>query len=711
MSMTPIPRGAVVRHHADDPAISSLSPQLVTLRDGPVLMVYEGRVTEDGETVARYFAQALGADSQPVGDPLELADVVPGREGRFDVAALEDGGFVLAWGPRENVLQHFVRSFDADGTPRSEPVPVLTPMNAPTSGWLNVDALPAGGFAVTWTGQSGGGFNQATGTRIFTQSFSADATPVADAVPVSPPARMPPPGGGFGDSVGIPAGAVLEEGGRVVVWQYSGTREDPGARILGRMLDADGQPEGDIFRVTEPDGVLRGRPEKGYQVLALPDGGFAVLWEQGVDFATTRPGGEPTVIAGSAVLLRRFDAEGEARGAAQQLSQPGEPYASEPSAVVLPDATIALVWDTARGGTPARGDSASWFQRLDADFAPLAPPVRIEPGEAIGDRTAAGTLTVGADPDGAVFLAWHFGGTQGFTVLTQSLHPQIIGGPEDDLLTAGRVAASLHGLEGNDTLQGGPGDDTLDGGPGNDLLIGGAGDDLLLGGPGRDTLEGGPGNDTLDGGPGNDVLRGGAGNDLLIGGGGNDLLIGGRGNDTLRGGPGDDTLEGGPGRDLLDGGAGNDLLLGGAGNDTLRGGAGNDTLDGGAGNDVLRGGAGRDLLRGGPGNDLLDGGAGRDTLIGGAGDDTMIGGAGADTFVFARGHERATIRDFSPDEGDVLQLRAGLWVQDLTPQQVVNRFASVSEAGHTVLEFRTGDTVVLRGFADLDTLVEHIEIA
>jgi len=286
---------------------------------------------------------------------------------------------------------------------------------------------------------------------------------------------------------------------------------------------------------------------------------------------------------------------------------------------------------------------------------------------------------------------------------------RVEGGPGDDRIIGTAGPDTLSGGGGADTLLGGGGPDVLRGGPGDDVLHGQRGHDLLFGGTGNDTLLGGPGNDTLYGGGGDDVLRGGPGRDLLRGGAGDDTLHGGPGHDTLHGGPGDDVLDGGPGDDLLLGGRGHDLLRGGPGDDTLRGGPGHDTLNGGGGDDVLRGGPGRDLLRGGPGDDLLDGGRGRDTLIGGAGDDTMIGGGGADTFVFASGHERATVRDFTP--GDVLALGPGLWAQDLTPQQVVNRFAEVTAAGHTVLEFRSGDTMILRRFDDLDALAEQIEIA
>jgi len=186
---------------------------------------------------------------------------------------------------------------------------------------------------------------------------------------------------------------------------------------------------------------------------------------------------------------------------------------------------------------------------------------------------------------------------------------------------------------------------------------------------------------------------GGDANDILIGTAGRNLLSGGRGDDLIDGGAGRDTLLGGPGDDLLFGRAGNDLLEGGTGDDTLLGGRGNDRLRGGPGDDVLRGGgAGNDVLNGGPGNDRLE------------------GGRGADVFVFARGHERAVVLDFDPAEGDMLRLNANLWRGTLTAAEVVESFARL-QRGNIVLEFERGDTLVLRGFDDLEALMPQIAIA
>lgn len=189
---------------------------------------------------------------------------------------------------------------------------------------------------------------------------------------------------------------------------------------------------------------------------------------------------------------------------------------------------------------------------------------------------------------------------------------------------------------------------------GGDFFVGGLFDDIIDGGLGNDLLSGERGDDAISGGQGDDVLSGGFGNDSLVGGAGNDGLKGDEGDDLLNGDEGDDVLFGGDGNDVLDGGDGHDILRGDDGGDLLVGGEGLDLLEGGAGDDQLIGGAHKDVLRGGEGDDIL---------IGGKAKDKLFGDEGADTFVFRfKGDSgvkkalRDTIRDFSSDEGDKIDL-------------------------------------------------------
>ncbi len=127
---------------------------------------------------------------------------------------------------------------------------------------------------------------------------------------------------------------------------------------------------------------------------------------------------------------------------------------------------------------------------------------------------------------------------------------------------------------------------------------------------------------------------------------------------------------------------------------------------------------GDDILRGGDGDDVIYGQEGNDVLYGGAGNDILTGGSGADTFVMEAVKQGVdVIRDFSAEEGDVLDL-AGL-LQNYDPlQQAIDDFVFTRDVdGGTVLAVDvTGsgdasqavDLVALEGIQilDIQTLVE-----
>ena len=69
----------------------------------------------------------------------------------------------------------------------------------------------------------------------------------------------------------------------------------------------------------------------------------------------------------------------------------------------------------------------------------------------------------------------------------------------------------------------------------------------------------------------------------------------------------------------------------------------------------LVGGMFDDEIIGGSKNDILQGRRGDDYIIGGGGSNKVRGGAGADTFELRFGG-RMVIRDYDPEEGDVITL-------------------------------------------------------
>ena len=236
-------------------------------------------------------------------------------------------------------------------------------------------------------------------------------------------------------------------------------------------------------------------------------------------------------------------------------------------------------------------------------------------------------------------------------------------------ITGNKLANTIRGGSGNDSLDGAGGNDSIYGAGGNDTLDGGTGDDTLSGGLGDDTYYA-RGNETIEDEGGTDTVvvfasgtytladfiengvidESATGANLTGNGEGNKLT----GNDevnTLTGLGGNDTLDGGEGADVLRGGAGSDtyyvddvdddvrddgtdgtdlVIVTGSGEFTLGVGIENGSLDGSASDAHLTGNSGDNTLWGNSGASTLDGGDGNDTLWGRGGADTLLGGEGND---------------------------------------------------------------------------------
>ena len=149
-----------------------------------------------------------------------------------------------------------------------------------------------------------------------------------------------------------------------------------------------------------------------------------------------------------------------------------------------------------------------------------------EPG--LSAEEAKDIILSGVDPITALEGRSVTGGRlNGFNSLAELGPPaELIGTPEDDVISGTNRGDFINGLGGNDILEGRGGDDEVLGGAGNDDLGGGSGNDTLSGEGGKDRISGGSGEDRLNGGNDKDTLIGGSDNDTLRGGNGDDRLIG-----------------------------------------------------------------------------------------------------------------------------------------------------------------------------------------
>ncbi|HEY0887873.1 MAG TPA: calcium-binding protein [Ramlibacter sp.] len=351
------------------------TPVVAGLADGGYVVAYPYRLGTTANMTSMVLLQRFDAAGERVGAEVTVSsftfdymDRTYAFVGTPTLAPLDDGGWVIGWlhefhdpvASPPLVETTFVQRYDGSGAPVGEATPY--------SGDTPVQPLSGGGYLI--------------GSHIFDGSGTAAghlAPDLTGAVAVATDALA---GGGF-----------------VVVTLSA-------AHVLSaQLLDAAGDPLG------TPMPLATGSMESLPEVVALPDGGYVVLWQWRAD---------PQ--AALQLVAQRFDAAGDSVGDQLALAPP-ETYASAwnqkaPSAVVLADGSIALSW------------VASGTQGPDVVTLVLEEALAGGPGRD------------------------HLQGTGGADVIHG------LGGRD-----------RLQGLAGDDKLDGGAGADAMAGGPGNDRYM------------------------------------------------------------------------------------------------------------------------------------------------------------------------------------------------------------------------------------------------
>ncbi|MBO3762530.1 calcium-binding protein [Ciceribacter sp. L1K22] len=491
--------------------------------------------SSDHEGDANVYQRRFASDGMASAMEIRVGGTNTGQQYNSVVAALSDGGWVVAWTLQNSESGNYgIRQlrFAADGTAMGETETIGTD-RAGVDPTAAIAGLSDGGWVVTWHSSDDPYQNE-----VYQQRFNADGSAASAEQRVNTTTS--------GDQ-SFPALTALADGGWVIVWgsSHSGSRN-----IYQQRYDAAGNMVGTESRLNvEGSGG-------GPQVASLPDGGWVVTW-------TTSDGSDSDI----AQRVFATDIDGTARADTLEGTAFDETIRGYGGNDILEGQGGNDIMLGGFGNDTYIVDSA---------------------GDQVQEMAAQGTDTVRAS------ISYTLGGSVENLVLTGSGNLTGTGNSLANVITGNSGNNTLSGLAGNDRLDGGAGNDTLDGGAGNDTLIGGSGNDTLNGGSGADRMEGGSGNDTYYVDNSGDVVveAANAGTDTVrssishtLAANVENLILSGSGNLNGNG----NTLA-----NALTGNSGNNILKGLVGDDTLRGEAGNDQLTGGSGADKLYGGSGAD---------------------------------------------------------------------------------------------------------------------
>ncbi len=669
-----VPVGNAIRLQGAAGEVHDGGEQITALKDGALVVTWQ---SHNGEN-STIFVQRIESDGSIVADPVRLQGPSSDPYEFYpQIAALDDGGFVVTWHGMPSTGQLadiFVQRFDVDGSTAGARVSLRGAAGNVGDYAPQITAIEGGKYVVVWHAEIWNG----QASDIFVQAFASDGSKIGA------PVGLQGMAGYLHDN--YPKVVALNGGGFVVAWSGE-TYDLKSSDIFVQRFSADGELDGDLVRI---QGTAGGFHDFGHEVAALVDGGYVVTW-----YGDTHGNSYD-------IFVQRFDANGEPSSinyapigevVITGLAKQGELLRAVTSSIRDADGLGSFSYQWFADGGEISGATGSTFK---PGFMQVGQAISVQVSytdrqgtlERILSNTTA-DVAFGTTHKSAVTVELP---ENGYTIdLTLIGGEQIdgTGNSLDNLIIGNRGKNTLYGGVGNDTLQGAAGNDTLYGGAGKNLLLGGRGNDTYFIASKFDRLEehADEGTDlvlasisyALAANVENLTLTGsgeinGRGNSLanrITGNAASNVLRGDLGADTLFGGEGDDTLQGGDASDSLFGGVDADALYGGAGDDSVFGDSGDDVLCGGSGHDALFGGTNDDLLTGDGGNDLLSGGSGNDTLIGGAGRDTLEGGAGADLFVFvilgdsASSGYRDTIVDFGrgADRIDLSEIDADLAIE------------------------------------------------
>lgn len=236
---------------------------VVALKSGNFVVAWQ--TGADGSS--RIMTRVFSANGEPASVELMVDINSHSQSDHPLIAAMQDGGFTIVWsertirpqGPLKTIK---ARQFSADGSPQGDEL-LINPDAAVDQTQLSAAGLLDGGFAVAWAEIS----NPSPFISLSLRVFDADRRPRGNIVQISSNTL---------DQPHSTALAALVSDKFVVVWtQRNGAGSEVAHNVHAKVFLNDGTPSEQALVIGNP-----ARDQGNPAVVGIPDGGFAVAWEE-----------------------------------------------------------------------------------------------------------------------------------------------------------------------------------------------------------------------------------------------------------------------------------------------------------------------------------------------------------------------------------------------------------------------------------------------
>jgi Ca2+-binding RTX toxin-like protein len=448
-------------------------PTITALADGRFVVAWtdSSQAGGDSSSVA-VRAQVFNADGTKAGAEFRVNTTTNKDQYEPTITALSDGRFVVAWtdssqaGGDTSSVAVRAQVFNADGTKAGAEFLVNT---TTSNGQYQpaIAALADGGFVIAWTDVSGTG-EDASGSAVRAQVFAADGTPAGSECLVNTTTNN--------DQSDCRITALFD-GRFVVTWtNYNETGEFvenefgefvslDSSDLHAQIFNSDGTRAGDEFRVNTTS--AGSQYQYSSTITSLADGGFVVAWTD-----------EQKQSYNSVVRAQVFNTNGGKVGSELLVNIPPIfqlDYQIVPKITALADGRFLIAWSdkTVIQSAEDGGNTGIRARIFDPRTSAVELVGTLDNDDLIG-TIFNDTLSGFFGDDKLRGAAGHdriFGEEDNDALIGNAGNDLLEGAAGNDDLGGGVGSDRLFGGDGIDVLDGQAGNDLLSGGNGDDILV------------------------------------------------------------------------------------------------------------------------------------------------------------------------------------------------------------------------------------------------